>query len=581
MPGALARESPERRATSAGPVSSLEEVRAERVAIRVLAAAMALSAATIVFLGRSLTFWSDELDWLTGLDGFAPKTLLIPHNGHLIALPRLLYELLPRLFGADYLPFRLLSAAAVLSCCALFFVLVRRRLGGPVALAPTLVLLFFGTSSEVVLSPLGLVITLSVGFGLAAFVAVEMDHRRGDVAACVVLTLAILSETFGTIIAGGVAIYLLLDPCRRRRIWIAAIPILLWAAWWVWAQRFDQEIAMASNLPGVPSFVVESAAASLAAITGVGKSFGSGSEGVEVVVKAVFIAMTFAGIVLLGLRIRRAGSGPALWPYVATVLAFWVGTALAASDERQPTTPRYVFFGAIMVMLIVAEAIRGERLRGGAMKGVVIFFAACVAANAIRLAYGADGLTDRARAVGSQVAMIELAGGAAQPTVSPRSIGPPASRDVASPASAINGFAERYGPIGMSLDEVRDQSDRLRENADLVLSRALGLVAIPTTKSLRGATSHCRDFGGDPAEPERFALPPGIHLIRVVSGPSQTLPLGRFGDQPTVPVGELVQGQSAVIGLPSDAAPDRWFAEARSQVEVCDLAAGAPPTEGV
>ena len=75
-------------------------------------------------------------------------------------------------------------------------------------------------------------------------------------AALVFLVLSVFSDTFGAIIAGGVLLYLLLDPARRRRLWVAVVPLLLYVAWWVWARKFDQDIAAASNLSGVPAFVL-------------------------------------------------------------------------------------------------------------------------------------------------------------------------------------------------------------------------------------------------------------------------------------------------------------------------------------
>jgi len=98
--------------------------RAERLAVLGLLGAMAVSAATILILGRDLTFSSDEFDWLIFGDDFAPETLLAPHNSHLIAIPRAIYELLPRLVGTDYLAFRLVgssasSPAAAPSSCSL------------------------------------------------------------------------------------------------------------------------------------------------------------------------------------------------------------------------------------------------------------------------------------------------------------------------------------------------------------------------------------------------------------------------------------------------------------------------------
>ena len=143
--------------------------REDRLARIILVVAMALSAATLLVGGRHLTFWSDELTWLVFTDDFTPAHLLTPHNSHLIATTRLIYEALPRIFGTDYLPFRIIGIVCLQANAVLLFHLVRRRLGAAIALVPAVVLLFFGSAQEVAVSPLGIPFLLSIALGLGAF----------------------------------------------------------------------------------------------------------------------------------------------------------------------------------------------------------------------------------------------------------------------------------------------------------------------------------------------------------------------------------------------------------------------------
>ena len=541
--------------------------RAERLAVLGLVVAMAVSAITLLVLSRDLAFWSDELDWLTFGDDFAPETLLTPHNSHLIAVPRVIYEAFPGLFGADYLPFRIVSIAAVLACAALFFVLARRRVGGPLALVPTLVLLFFGSSAEVVLSPLGLPISLSVAFGLATFVALERETPGWDVAALAFLVLSVFSDTFGAIIAGGVLLYLLLDPARRRRLWVALVPLLLYVAWWVWARKFDQDIAAASNLSGVPAFVLESAAATLGALTGIGKSFGSSSDALETVVKAAFIAISLAGTALLVVRARRVGSTATLWAFALTLLAFWVAVALSESDVRQPSTPRYLLFATIMVLLVFAEAYRGERFSPRARTALIVVFLACLGGNLARLIYNSDGLADRAVAVQTDLAMIELAGDAANPGFQPQVAGPPASPDIVAPAGELNDFADRYGSLGLTLDEVRDLPSGARDDADFVLVAALNTLALGVDDAVLETATDCEDVEGG------FELSAGTSVMRPTSDEEAPLSIGRFGDKPTIVVGQPAVGAATLINLPTDDAEEPWRAKSAVPLEVCAVEA--------
>jgi hypothetical protein len=530
---------------------------------------MAASAATLLTLSSPLRFWADELDWLVAFDGYDAETLLTPHNGHLIAGIRVLYEAFPDGFGAEYLPFRLVSVAAVLTCAGLFFVLARRRIGGPLALVPTLILLFFGSSSEVVVSPLGLPISLSIALGLAAFVLVERDTRPADAGAMVALVLAISFDTFGAIMAGGVAILLALDRERRAQLWVALVPIALFAAWWVWAQKFDQGIASVDNVPGVPLFVIESAAATVGAITAIGKSFGSGSESLETVTAVVFAIVALAALAVLVARARRTGSSASLWAFGLTLVGFWVAVALAESGDRQPTTARYLLFGAIMTFLVFAEAYRGGR-GGRAVPFVVGVLALCLVGNAIRLVVNSDGLADRADEVGSQLAMVELAGDAGDPTFRPIFADPVGSNDIVASAGDVVAFSEEIGPLGMSVDEVKELSPELRADADFILARALRLGTAPFTDSEDLGACRTEDAG------TRVPLPPGIYAVRSTDGEGRPLRFGRFGESASVKVGESGPDR-VVFGIVEDerAAADPWFTDLDGPLEICPLEVSA------
>ena len=55
-----------------------------------------------------------------------------------------------------------------------------------------------------------------------------------------------------------------------------------------------------------------------------------------------------------------------LWVVLALGLSFWFLTALNADPlRRTPTTGRYQYQGAVFVILIVVEFLRGVPLRGG------------------------------------------------------------------------------------------------------------------------------------------------------------------------------------------------------------------------
>ena len=471
----------------------------ERAAVYGLVAAMAIAAATVLYLGRNLAFWNDELGWLVFGDDFAPESLLTPHNGHLIALPRFVYELLPRLFGPEYLPFRLVGLATFLTCVGLFFLIARRYVGGPIALAPSIVLLFFGSADELVLSPLGIPFTLSIAFGLGALLALQ-EERRHDLLASALLILSLLSHSFGGLVAVGVVLHLSIKGAdRRRRLWVPLVPLALYAGWWIWAQKFDQGIASVSNIAEVPAFVAEAAAATLAALTGfAGPTPGGGLSAFADVAEVLFVVAAAAALIYLALRLRERPMGPWLGPYLLILLVYWVGLGLS---DKVPTRERYLFFGSIMVLLIVAARARGVRPTRSAVAVLLAFCSVSLVLNFAHLVRSAERFEASAAEIQAQLGVLEMAGEGVNPAFVPRESGLPVSRTVVPISSGrYLKFVDAIGPLGFTGPELARQPGSVRARADLVLSRAQGLTTVsdlPIPSDSVGLPSQ-RQAGGRP-----------------------------------------------------------------------------------
>ena len=554
--------------------------RGERLARTALAIAMVLSAAVILIAGRDLWFWSDELDWLVGFTDFAPRSLLTPHASHLIALPRAIYELLPRVFGVDYLPFRVLGVVCLQAVALLVFHLVRRRLGPVVALMPALVLLFYGSAQDVVVSPLGIPFTLSIALGLGALAAVERRTLRGDVGAMVLLTLSILAHTFGTIIALGVAVYYALERGRRRELWVAIVPIALWVAWWLWARQFDQGITSSSNLLGAPLFVVEAAGSALEGMFGIPPELGGHADALAALLRIGFALLAVAGAALLAVRLATRRGTPWTWAYLVTTLAFWGGIALSEGPERTTTTPRYMLFGAIMIVLLAAEVFRDRELSPRTLRATAAVAALCLAGNLALLIYVFPGFTDDARDVKAQLGSVEIGGDAVDPGFRVRDLGSPASEFIPSPASALDRFGADVGLLGDGVDGLRDQSEEVRRGADFVLVRALRIAAAELSakaaKNAFAAGSLCTVRRPAPDGYTTFELESGanaVELVRDSGAPGAELDLGRFADVPDTSIGLLRPGRPASLLLPDDGIAEPWIARTTGTVRSCVIGA--------
>ena len=101
----------------------------------VVAAVLLAGIALLIWAGRGTLYTVDDLVWFMSSPGIDLDGLLQPHNGHLILIPRLIFHLDLELFGADYLPIRILTAALAAGAASCSSSGVRRRVGRGAALA--------------------------------------------------------------------------------------------------------------------------------------------------------------------------------------------------------------------------------------------------------------------------------------------------------------------------------------------------------------------------------------------------------------------------------------------------------------
>jgi hypothetical protein len=542
--------------------------RSERAALVGLAAAMVAAAVTLLLLSRDFVFYNDEFGWLsTSGREYSGEAVLRPHNSHLIALPRLLYGVLPELFGPSYVPFRITAVIGVLLCGGLFFLLARRRIGGLPALAPTAVLLFMGTSWPVVLSPVGIPFLYSIAGGLGALLAIERESRRADLACCLLLVLAIAFHTFGTIFALGVAVHVLLGKDRLRRAWVFALPLAAYAAWWLWARQFDQGITEASQILTAPIFLLQSLAAVTASILGLTvEPWSALPEGERP--ERTFVLAPILGtlaLIALGLRLRRGRLGRSMWAFGAVLLAFWLGAALSAGEGRHAAEERYMFPGAVMLLLVAAEAGRGAQI---GKRGLAVLFAAAaigVAGNAFQLVRASEYLDEYSTEARAELAMVELAGDRGLPALTRAHLEPRGFRQVGGSSGTYLTVVSKIGSFAFSLEEVRRQSDPVRADADFVLA-SLYLLRLQAGEA--GRTGECERYESGTEAAVTLPLPAGVHSLRAEDG-GGALVLRRFASSFTVAVGELPAGRRSLLVIPPDGAAEVWEGRAPGPIEVC------------
>jgi len=549
-----------------------------------LGLAMLVATGLIVHATSGQGFAIDELPYYAHIatrDGivvhydssFSPQYLLAPFNGHLQAGGRFIYEAVFATIGAHYTAFVIVNALAICASAGVFFVFARRRIGDLAALAPCLLILFFGIAREQFLWPFDLHTSVALATGLGALLALERGSRGGDLAGCLLLVLSASMIELGLAFVLGAALLIALGPDRVRRAWIVAVPLVLYAIWWVWARQFGQSETELSNIVQAPKTAFNSIAVVLGSLTGT-NGVQPSSFATEVTTLGKVLAV--AAMVGLAVRIYRGGLPRTFWVWLVVAAAYWV---LLAVGDRAPQSTRYLLVSAVLVLLIAVDCFpRPLSTRVGAV--LVVLALLPLPANIDAMLTGKDQNILRTDIPKSRAefAMLELAGDRVDPAYIVSS--DPWVADAGGglyqgiPAGAYLSSAEKNGSIAYGLGELRQQSEEVRTIADAALAGALQLAIAPASAPPREA--NCQTTAPRGGHTAIVPLSAGTTYLRVAGNGTPLIGLRRFADSGAgVPVARLRPGGWASVKLPADAAADPWVLVTRATVTTCPLSSSA------
>jgi len=554
---------------------SLDYLEADVGGATALVAAIAASVTLSLYLTRGTTFWFDEFALYSGNRGFDLTFLLTQHNGQLILLPRLIYATIFELFGPNYLVVRMVEAVGVALVGATVYALARPRIGA-LALAPAILLMFFGYSWDSTLTGNGIINVYCLLPGLAALLVLDRRPRFAYPLACLLLASSLASWSAGLAFVAGAAVLLLQRGALRRGAWAFAIPLLLWSAWWIVRPGLSGPLystdtnLKAVNVLLIPNFAASSLAATLAAITGLNFDFAqapptTNGPGFDTSWGPALAVMAIIGLALV-LRRRPVAVWP--WPWLAVLATFWAATALVSFVLRRPDAGRYVYVGAAALVVLTAWALAPFRLTRRLAPLALAALVVALAANIAHLRDASAYLRTYATSVRADLAAVEIARNRVSPGYVPV-VGPLASPFLASAAQAGTYLpaVDRNGSFADTLPELRAAPEGTRAEADQVLGGALGL-HLATTIPPAGS-SGCRRLR--PASSGvTFEVPRGG--ARILSAGGSVIALRRFAAAYTVELGKARSRWSA-LRIPTDLAPDPWRAHVATTlpVEVCPL----------
>lgn len=538
-----------------------------------LAFALFVSVCLVLYLGAEQAFFFDEWDLVLGRRGWSVDVFLEPHNEHLFAVPIAALKVVQSAVGlAPHWPFLLPLLAAHLTSAALLFVLVSRRLGEWAGLAAAVSILFLGSAWEDLLLPIQVSFVGSVAAGLAMLVLLDdPTSGRRDVLAAAMLALSLACSGVGLSFVAVALVEVFARSDRWRRAWIVALPTALYGIWFLAYGETGLQAGgdPRSNVPFIPSYVADSAAGALGALSGLGSEWGR----VLALGAVVVVVRHLLGADIVSVRLAALLIG---------ATTFWTLAAVARGHLGDPAATRYLYVGVVFVLLIGAEIWPAKRMSRFAVWLLALAAAFALLANLNLLRGGRDNLDVWSAEISARLAALEIVG----PEQVPSDFRP--APELAPRLLAGEYFAAiaEFGSPAASVGGVLSSSEEAREAADDVLVRGFSLRAQPggrpgaktpslddslgATVSAEGGCLHLRPTQADAVA--EVTVPSAGVIVRTRDDPADVA-VRRFGDEFTEVVISIARRSRVAVELPHGELEYPWHARVSSQdfVAICSL----------
>jgi hypothetical protein len=528
----------------------------------------------LLVLSSGLTFYQDTWSFLMHRQELSADAFLKPHNEHIVLIPVAIEKLLVGAFGMtsaapEYVLLTLMLAANSI----LLFVYARRRVGDWPAVAAATLLLFVGPAWQVLLWPFEIGFVGSIGVGIGALLAIEREDALGDRVACLLLALAVGFSNLGLTFVVAAAV----DVLQRRRqrglgrAYMVAIPLLLFGAWYLgWGHTAESHVSP-HNVLVSPLYLLNGLASSLDSLLGLTRVPFIGADQPGWGWPLLIVA---AGLVVWR-QLRSPGFSPRLWPVAAATATFWLLTAFNYTQGREATASRYAYAGAVFLLLVAAELLRGVRFGRPALWAIGAVTIAAALANLAPLTDGRDFLERETVLTRADTGAIDIASRTVQPyfALTPEIAGTPSLIDVN--AAEYLPAVREHGSPGYSPEELETAAEAGRKQADIVLSQAL---PISTDTYLQAYDAdgaggeNCVTVGSGGGSGADLPVFAGVTRIELAPGPPAEFSLRRFarGEYPVSTEG--APGNSmTLLRIPRDSAAQPWHlrVDARQRALVC------------
>jgi hypothetical protein len=513
-------------------------------------------AAFLLFAGRGTTFLGDEWLFIVERRSGGLDSLLMPHNGNLVLLHAGMYRVLFGVVGLEaYWPYRAIAVAVTTAAAGLTFAYARPRLGAIPALALSGLLVVLGRAAPDVWHPLFIQFTAAGAATVGAFLAIDRGSPRWDAAAIGLAGLALAVSSAGIAAVAAVGIDLLARPGRRRMLVLLAVPVILFGAW---ALLFG-EAPGGFSLILAPWWALRLGASAAGALIGQGPGWGW-------VPLVAILALASTRVV------RDRALGPRTAAIAAAVLTYFGITAAARAQIGSPYNPRYVYLGALLLLLLAVESRRGTRPRRQWGWVAAAVLAVSLAGNVRWALRDGGGYRVTSSIAAAEMAAMDLAGPALPATFRPDSVAP--RLDAFTGLTAAE-YRDAVGDLGAPAPPSALSAPNLeaRRAADTVLASAVRVTVGPPAETGSGFVRIAREIAGvvrgrgscadfvsqGPDGALELVLAPGEELSLAATGPVGVF-LSRYGPPPGSLVRILGPGRIVRAAFPVETSSARsWL----------------------
>jgi hypothetical protein len=486
--------------------------------------------------GRGTSFFFDEWDIILRARENTASAFLTPHNGHLYLVPIAIYHALFALVGLHhYGPYRLAAIVLHLAVCFFVFVLLRRSAGPWVAVIGAGLILFLGRAWQDLIWPFQMGYLASLAGGLGALAAFGRAGRRYDLLASGLLLFSLASSGLGIPLAAGVTVAILLSGRPFIRLWVVIAPMIVYGAWYL---HYGQNQASSSNITAAPGYVFDSFGGAVGAVTGLGRH-------VERPEAAVVLALLVVAAVLH--RPRRSILVP-----LTVVVSFWALTGLSRAQLHEPAASRYLYPGAIMLVLVVGELLHGVAIPRPLLVGLAVLTALAAGLNMVTLRDAATTSRTIDQTVDAELRGLEIERGAVAATFQPDPSWAPQVT-----AGPYFQAIDDLGSPALPLSLLPAQSGSLRAAVDGVMARAVPPSIVRLSGDPRRA--RCRSISS-----RAEVAVPAAGLVVVGHAPVG-LSLRRYGDPGSKAFTSELPAGALRVRLDRGSAPLPWRASLESR----------------